>query len=196
MHCNQYRGAVWTDRTDAIDWWHSELRFAYAITQRSTDRGVAASSAAINYDDVISKMRGRLAGAAPNAVFKFDEVASTVTISDWGRNAARIQGALAIDSQVQLAWLITASDESGERTWLPLAGKVPLAGLATGTQGLSTTLATARPLINVKSDWVAAVTAKSESLSIELTRAGRELLAETRSFFLQFFLKVLCRYLR
>ena len=104
-----------------------------------------------------------------------------VSIRDWKSANDNIQAALAIENPVQLAWLVMAADtESGERTWLPLAGKVACDSLAMGAQGLSTTLATAKPLIDMKSDMVAAVTSKPESLSIELTSAGRDLLSETR----------------
>ena len=141
---------------------------------------VSAMPSAVNYDEVIAKIRGRLVDVAPHAVLEFDAVSSRLMISDWRRNTDKIRSLLAIESHVQLAWLVAAADKSGERIWLPLAGKVAQAGLATGSQGLSTTLATARPLVDVKSDLVAAVASKSESLSIELTSAGRELLAETR----------------
>lgn len=155
---------------------------------------ITATYGAMNYGgEVISKLRGRLADVAPDSMIDINLpdgrstqpddslVTGRLTIRSWSRNADRVRGSLAVASQVQLAWLVAASDaENGERTWLPLAGKVPIDGLATGAEGLSTTLATATPRIDLRSEMIAGVASQPKSLSIELTSVGRSLLSEIR----------------
>ncbi len=142
---------------------------------------VTANSTSIELNEVVSKMRARLADVAPDAVLKFDNVAARVTVRDWKNRAEQIRKALAIESEIQLAWLVSAVDTAtDERTWIPLAGKLTVDKLATGGRGLSTTLATTKPLIELKSEIVAAVEAGQNSIAIELIGTGRELLSETR----------------
>jgi serine/threonine protein kinase len=142
---------------------------------------VAAVDNSIVADEVVTKMRARLADVTTGAVLDFDSLAGRVTIRDWKSRVANIQTTLAIPGQVQLVWLVGTSDtDVEEKTWLPLAGKIALDGLVTGGEGLSTSLAKTKPTIDLKPELVAAVESKPTRLTLELTGAGRDLLAESR----------------
>ena len=131
--------------------------------------------------EVATKIRARLADAAPDAVLNFDRVAGRFTIRDWENRAAGIQTTLAVPGEVQLVWLVGTDDaEVVERAWMPLAGKIELDGLATNGEGLTKSIATTKRPIDLKPDLIAVVESNPKSLKIELTGTGRELLAETR----------------
>ncbi len=140
--------------------------------------------------ELLDSLQKRLTDVAPTAELRFDDSVARLTITDWRYNSQRIQDALQIESNVQLAWLepdVTKLDETKRDetkgtavSWLPLAGRLDVAGLATGSEGLSTTLATNQPLFELRADMIASVKTNSDGLSIELSKVGRDSLAELR----------------
>lgn len=140
---------------------------------------VVGDAAAVDAEQLVSQMRSRLGDVTSNVNLNFN--VDKVSINAWKYDMGRIQSALEIESRPQLAWLVGDSDDSSsEMKWLPLAGRVVTDGLKSGGEGLSTGLATAKPLLDLDPKMVAAVTSKSDVLTIELTTTGRELLGETR----------------
>lgn len=141
---------------------------------------IAGQASFSNSAEIVQKLRARLVDVAPHATLNFDEVVERVMIRDWQFNAAEICDALKIESAVQLAWLEFADGKPEVTTWLPIAGDLAVAELATGSEGLSTTLGTNRPLVDLAAEMVASVRSKPDELSIELSKVGRELLGEAR----------------
>ncbi len=157
---------------------------------RSTDSYRITSQQMPSESELLDILQMRLTDVAPHARLRVYESVARLTITDWRYNSQRIQDALQIESNVQLAWLEpdeTKGTESNgivskatEATWMPLAGRLDVAGLATGSEGLSTTLATNQPLVELRADMVSSVKTHADGLSIELSKVGRESLAELR----------------
>ncbi len=142
---------------------------------------VSAGLSSLNSDEVISSVRARLVDAAPAAAIAFDQATGRITVRDWQRNGVKVQSALAVQSQLQLAWLVLAdSTQTDNNTWLPLAGKLPTEGLAERGQGMAKKLATSAPLIELKPELIAGVKAAAQGLTLVPTSSGRELLSEAR----------------
>jgi len=143
------------------------------------------SNRSISSQELTQCIRSRIGELAPNLKLKYDETTSRVMISDWKCNSERIEDALAIEGQLQLAWL--AADDTqmnGDFVSLPLAGKLSIQSLAKGVKGLSTTVATSKPLIDLTTAMISGVEtsqSRTQSLSIELSSVGREQLAALRA---------------
>ncbi len=140
------------------------------------------SDGSVSSQDISQRIRSRVGEFAPNSKLQFNDEVSRLKISDWRCNQENIKAALAIKGQLQLAWL-AANDAQldSDSVSLPLAGKLSVDSLAKGMNGLSTTVLTGKPLIDLTTEMVGAIeSGQSRSISIELSAVGRERLATLR----------------
>ncbi|MDX1925774.1 MAG: serine/threonine-protein kinase [Pirellulaceae bacterium] len=142
------------------------------------------SSGSIETAELTKRVQSRVSELTPSAQLNYDEDTSRYTIYDWKYNADKIKSSLAIEGQVQLVWLAAADSQMNDDfVSLPLAGILAIDSLARGTKGLSTTVVTGRPPIDLTPEMISGVDAgksRKRSLSIELSTVGRERLATLR----------------